>query len=171
MKLDPEKLHGVLSRAETGDEYALIYLGWAECRGTYGVPNITKGEEYLKAAMLTGSVNGAFNYAKFLHIYRDKEAASRLMKECAQRGFAPAQYRVGQFLGASRNRNDRRRAAVYFRKAARQGSIVAQFGYSFTLMRILPFPCSLRYAPQLVRDSYRLFLAMKDDERRIKNEM
>ena len=60
-------------------------------------------------------------------VSKDEKEAARLIREGAERGHAPSQYRLGLLYGAGRGvPQDHRQAVRWFRKSADQGFAAAQ---------------------------------------------
>lgn len=157
-----------VAMAEAGDAQAQIYVGWAYLAGKLVERNQEIGEKWLRKASDQGSLEGGYRLAMVLLQRRDKEAIG-LFKQLGDRGYAPANYELGNCLYTGNLvERDTKAAAIRWNEARRKGHAVARIKflkYQSSLAPLHEKPLfAVRIFISLVRAIW-LYLRNDQDER------
>ena len=126
---DPERAFDLLLRlAEQGSVYSMLAVAWRYRNGGGVTPDVAKAEYWYRRAYNGGSETALLGYAILLERRGAHELCEKAYRAGADRGWAPASYRLAEFLLKRRKgRETIREALALLERAAQQECPGAQY--------------------------------------------
>jgi TPR repeat protein len=164
-----EALRWYQSGATQDDHHCQRRLGWILAYGD-DVHDAAKAKHWYGKAAESGDPECEFDFAEFLALQNDMEAALPWYEKSANQGDALALLRLGYFhsrgIGVKR---DKRMAFAYYRRAAEEENVRAQIHYArfliFGYEGVGAIPRGLALYAKGFVNAVRIFWAHPDDRR------